>query len=157
MRSFFLLWKTEKSPTTVKQCLEYVHALKTGNEINDWIISVYLVFSCGDPTRTDDLQVMSLASYQLLHSAMFKSVCFLFASAKLWLYFESAKCSHKKNSKIISFLDCDGQNLKKSPLFYASVCSANGNESLLMFIICLPHPFHISYLYRNIRHNQGNS
>ena len=24
---------------------------------------------CGDPTRTDDLQVMSLASYQLLHSA----------------------------------------------------------------------------------------
>ena len=51
MRSFFLLWKTEKSPTTVKQCLEYVHALKTGNEINDWIISVYLVFSCGDPNR----------------------------------------------------------------------------------------------------------
>ena len=27
--------------------------------------------SCGDPTRTDDLQVMSLASYQLLHSAMY--------------------------------------------------------------------------------------
>ena len=27
-------------------------------------------FSCGGPTRTDDLQVMSLASYQLLHSAM---------------------------------------------------------------------------------------
>ena len=26
---------------------------------------------CGGPTRTGDLQVMSLASYQLLHSAMF--------------------------------------------------------------------------------------
>ena len=25
---------------------------------------------CGGPTRTDDLQVMSLASYQLLHSAI---------------------------------------------------------------------------------------
>ena len=29
-----------------------------------------LLFSCGDTTRTCDLQVMSLASYQLLHSAM---------------------------------------------------------------------------------------
>ena len=28
------------------------------------------LFSCGDTTRTCDLQVMSLASYQLLHSAM---------------------------------------------------------------------------------------
>ena len=28
------------------------------------------LFSCGGPTRTGDLQVMSLASYQLLHSAM---------------------------------------------------------------------------------------
>ena len=29
------------------------------------------LFSCGGPTRTGDLQVMSLASYQLLHPAMF--------------------------------------------------------------------------------------
>ena len=29
------------------------------------------VLSCGGPTRTGDLQVMSLASYQLLHPAMF--------------------------------------------------------------------------------------
>lgn len=29
------------------------------------------VFGCGGRTRTCDLQVMSLASYQLLHSAMF--------------------------------------------------------------------------------------
>ena len=28
------------------------------------------LFSCGGPTRTGDLQVMSLASYQLLHSAI---------------------------------------------------------------------------------------
>ena len=30
-----------------------------------------LLDSCGGPTRTNDLQVMSLASYQLLHPAMF--------------------------------------------------------------------------------------
>ncbi len=29
--------------------------------------------SCGDPTRTNDLWVMSPTSYQLLHSAMFFS------------------------------------------------------------------------------------
>ena len=33
------------------------------------------LLSCGGPTRTGDLQVMSLASYQLLHPAM------LFSSA----------------------------------------------------------------------------
>ena len=31
----------------------------------------YSVCSCGDPTRTNDLWVMSPTSYQLLHSAMF--------------------------------------------------------------------------------------
>ena len=31
---------------------------------------------CGDTTRTYDLQVMSLASYQLLHSAMFNPCIF---------------------------------------------------------------------------------
>ncbi len=31
-------------------------------------------FSCGGSTRTNDLQVMSLASYQLLHSAMFSDL-----------------------------------------------------------------------------------
>ena len=30
-------------------------------------------YSCGDPTRTNDLWVMSPTSYQLLHSAM---LCF---------------------------------------------------------------------------------
>ncbi len=41
--------------------------------------------SCGGPTRTNDLQVMSLASYQLLHSAMLpvKQAYHSFATAKL--------------------------------------------------------------------------
>ena len=30
-----------------------------------------LLSGCGSPTRTNDLQVMSLASYQLLHPAIF--------------------------------------------------------------------------------------
>ena len=51
---------------------------------------------CGGSTRTNDLQVMSLASYQLLHSAMssFISACcsyFLFASAKLVCFMITAK------------------------------------------------------------------
>ena len=33
---------------------------------------IAFVLSCGGPTRTNDLQVMSLASYQLLHSAILK-------------------------------------------------------------------------------------
>ncbi len=43
--------------------------------------------SCGGPTRTNDLQVMSLASYQLLHSA----ILFLFASAKVILFVSRSK------------------------------------------------------------------
>ena len=43
--------------------------------------------SCGGSTRTNDLQVMSLASYQLLHSA----VIFLFASAKVGTFRQTAK------------------------------------------------------------------
>ena len=31
---------------------------------------IAFVLSCGGPTRTNDLQVMSLASYQLLHTAI---------------------------------------------------------------------------------------
>ena len=43
--------------------------------------------SCGGRTRTCDLQVMSLASYQLLHSAM----CFLISSAKVLTFLEMTK------------------------------------------------------------------
>ncbi len=43
--------------------------------------------SCGGRTRTCDLQVMSLASYQLLHSAMY----FCFAGAKVGVFFELTK------------------------------------------------------------------
>ena len=47
-------------------------------------------YSCGGRTRTCDLQVMSLASYQLLHSAMFNSFS-CFASAKVLLISDMAK------------------------------------------------------------------
>ena len=48
---------------------------------------IAFVLSCGGPTRTNDLQVMSLASYQLLHSAM----CFLISSAKIVHFPQTAK------------------------------------------------------------------
>ena len=44
------------------------------------------LISCGGRIRTCDLQVMSLASYQLLHSAMFD-----FASAKVVILRETTK------------------------------------------------------------------
>ena len=47
-------------------------------------------YSCGGRTRTCDLQVMSLASYQLLHSAIF-IVLFLFAGAKVLLFCDTTK------------------------------------------------------------------
>ena len=47
-------------------------------------------YSCGGRTRTCDLQVMSLASYQLLHSAIF-IVLFLFAGAKVRLFCDMTK------------------------------------------------------------------
>ena len=48
---------------------------------------IAFVLSCGGPTRTNDLQVMSLASYQLLHSAM----CFLISNAKIVHFPRTAK------------------------------------------------------------------
>ena len=48
---------------------------------------IAFVLSCGGPTRTNDLQVMSLASYQLLHSA----ICFLISSAKIVHFPRTAK------------------------------------------------------------------
>ena len=43
---------------------------KTKNDITRCVTTCYVVISCGGRIRTCDLQVMSLASYQLLHSAM---------------------------------------------------------------------------------------
>ena len=43
---------------------------------------------CGGPTRTGDLQVMSLASYQLLHPAMFNHVLFFKSDAKVGTFSE---------------------------------------------------------------------
>ena len=50
------------------------------------IINDFGRYSCGGRTRTCDLQVMSLASYQLLHSAMF-CLLFLFCECKGTAYF----------------------------------------------------------------------
>ena len=41
------------------------------------IINDFGRYSCGGRIRTCDLQVMSLASYQLLHSAMFSPIFFV--------------------------------------------------------------------------------
>ena len=56
------------------------------------------LLSCGGRTRTCDLQVMSLASYQLLHSAMLtirkhtlKKVVSFFACAKVLLFSQTTK------------------------------------------------------------------
>ena len=62
----------------------------------------YSVYSCGDPTRTNDLWVMSPTSYQLLHSAMFcecKGTAFDLIS-KLFLDYFS-----KKRSMILYCID----------------------------------------------------
>ena len=53
---------------------EFINKNKVPHGINPLQHLTFICYCCGDPTRTDDLQVMSLASYQLLHSAMFKSV-----------------------------------------------------------------------------------
>ena len=52
--------------------------------------------SCGGRTRTCDLQVMSLASYQLLHSAMYYRALFLNAGAKVLLFCDMTKYSQRK-------------------------------------------------------------
>ena len=49
--------------------------------------NVVCCLCCGGPTRTGDLQVMSLASYQLLHSA----IIILKSDAKLRLLCETSK------------------------------------------------------------------
>ena len=57
--------------------------------------TVSRALSCGGSTRTSDLQVMSLASYQLLHSAMlferFRQAILSFAGAKVRLFCRTAK------------------------------------------------------------------
>ena len=58
-----------------------------------------LLQSCGGRIRTCDLQVMSLASYQLLHSAMFKRMQrYTFVSIppnfSVFFFEKHAKCSN---------------------------------------------------------------
>ena len=47
--------------------------------------------SCGGRIRTCDLQVMSLASYQLLHSAMLLTMLFSKSAAKVRIFSEPCK------------------------------------------------------------------
>ena len=58
---------------------------------------------CGGRTRTCDLQVMSLASYQLLHSAMYHSTRFRIASAKVQLFSDMTKYLRGKMRCLIDF------------------------------------------------------
>ena len=56
--------------------------------------------SCGGRIRTCDLQVMSLASYQLLHSAMF-NLCFLSISElRVQRYFDFLKVQNNSVKNI---------------------------------------------------------
>ena len=59
----------------------------------------YPSFSCGGRTRTCDLQVMSLASYQLLHSAMLLTRCisFLICECKGKSFLWNSQILDKKN------------------------------------------------------------
>ena len=60
----------------------------------------FRLISCGGRTRTCDLQVMSLASYQLLHSAIFNCV----------------------NERLVSQLRCKGTAFfRDSKIFYAQI------------------------------------
>ena len=70
-----------------------------------YLVKYIIRCSCGGRTRTCDLQVMSLASYQLLHSAMliFNSLAphFWFAFAKVLLFFWICKILGKNfNGKL---------------------------------------------------------
>ena len=70
------------------------------------IAKILRLMCCGDPTRTDDLQVMSLASYQLLHSAPLGSTLLLFPicdckGTTLFLYTKLFSCFFSKNNHIL--------------------------------------------------------
>ena len=55
---------------STKSLSQICRSLKRKNDITRCVSTCYVVISCGGRTRTCDLQVMSLASYQLLHSAI---------------------------------------------------------------------------------------
>ena len=58
------------------------------------------ICSCGGPTRTDDLQVMSLASYQLLHSAMFNLGCLSISELRVQRYCDFLKVQNNSGKNI---------------------------------------------------------
>ena len=69
MRHFFLHCSLSATNATEKCRLKTVrHKNRKTSEV--LTVNDFGRYSCGGRTRTCDLQVMSLASYQLLHSAM---------------------------------------------------------------------------------------
>ena len=58
--------------------------------------------SCGDPTRTDDLKVMSLASYQLLHPAMLVKINDLLLSFSVSSHHSCGSSTRTNDLKVMS-------------------------------------------------------
>ena len=84
----------------LKSVVWKVSVMKTGNvrsvDCQQLRTNNFGRYSCGGRIRTCDLQVMSLASYQLLHSAMFSPiflwlVSFFFATAKVHTFLLTTK------------------------------------------------------------------
>ena len=60
----------------------------------------YTDISCGGRIRTCDLQVMSLASYQLLHSAMFNLCCLSISELRVQRYCDFLKVQNNSGKNI---------------------------------------------------------
>ena len=86
--------KLQKVKRNTKKNLSFLPILfeSPQNEKNPTIVGFC---SCGGRIRTCDLQVMSLASYQLLHSAMF----FLKRVQRYNYFFDYANFLRKKRKK----------------------------------------------------------
>ena len=80
--------------------------LKRKNDITRYLRTCYVVMSCGGRTRTCDLQVMSLASYQLLHSAMLIICAFLDCECKGMKFLGNCKTFRRKSLVFGVILTC---------------------------------------------------
>ena len=67
LKKFMISKKDKRERTMEEKKVEKQNMVKTKKEV---INSSLPLFGCGGRTRTCDLQVMSLASYQLLHTAI---------------------------------------------------------------------------------------
>ena len=67
LKKFMISKKDKREKTMEEKKVEKHNREKTKKEVIKKSLPLY---SCGGRTRTCDLQVMSLASYQLLHTAI---------------------------------------------------------------------------------------